>query len=432
MGKERRHILRDLRYETLPSQQRFHESDARFKGFSGPVGSGKSAALCHETLFLAYLNAGRTGLLGAPTFPMLKDATQAGFLQMLQTMGVPYELNKAEQVLTLTEPRSKILFRAVEEFDRLRGTNLAWFGVDELTYAPEEAWLRLEARLRDPKAARLCGFAVWTPKGRDWVWRKFIENKTAGYEAIRAKAYENKFLLEKTPDFYERLKASYDEQFFAQEVLGDYVHQTDGLVYFAFDRTLHVQEAKFDPHRPLLWALDFNVNPMSSVIAQRYGDTIAVLDEIVLRQATTDQAAEEFLTRYPSHGPGVVIYGDSAGNNQHTTGGTDYDIVRRRLSSAGVSAQYRIPKGNPLIHARTNLVNSMFRNAEKRSRLTISPKCRELVRDFEEVLYKPGSTVIDKERDSKRTHLSDALGYLLWKEFQPRVIAGERSEPLNF
>jgi hypothetical protein len=296
---------------------------------------------------------------------MLKDATQAGFLQMLQSMGVPYELNKAEQVLTLTEPRSKILFRAVEEFDRLRGTNLAWFGVDELTYAPEEAWLRLEARLRDPKAARLCGFAVWTPKGRDWVWRRFIENKTAGYEAIRAKAYENKFLLEKTPDFYERLKASYDEQFFAQEVLGDYVHQTDGLVYFAFDRTLHVQEVKFDPHRPLLWALDFNVNPMSSVIAQRYGDTISVLDEIVLRQATTDQAAEEFLNRYPSHGPGVVIYGDSAGNNQHTTGGTDYDIVRRRLSSAGVSAQYRVPRGNPLIHARTNLVNSMFRNAER-------------------------------------------------------------------
>jgi hypothetical protein len=50
---------------------------------------------------------------------------------------------------------SKILFRPVEEFERLRGTNLAWFGIDELTYAPEEAWLRLEARLRDPVATRM-------------------------------------------------------------------------------------------------------------------------------------------------------------------------------------------------------------------------------------------------------------------------------------
>ena len=42
----------------------------------------------------------------------------------------------------------------MEEFDRLRGTNLAWFGLDELTYTHEGAWLRLEGRLRDPEAAQ--------------------------------------------------------------------------------------------------------------------------------------------------------------------------------------------------------------------------------------------------------------------------------------
>ncbi len=50
---------------------------------------------------------------------------------------------------------SRILFRPVDEFERLRGTNLAWFGLDELTYTQEEAWLRLEGRLRDPQATRL-------------------------------------------------------------------------------------------------------------------------------------------------------------------------------------------------------------------------------------------------------------------------------------
>ena len=34
---------------------------------------------------------------------------------------------------------------------------------------------------------------------------------------------------------------------------------------------------------------------------------------------------------------------------------------------------------------------------------------------MEEVTYKPDTGVIDKEKDSKRTHLSDALGYLVWK-----------------
>jgi len=36
-----------------------------------------------------------------------------------------------------------------------------------------------------------------------------------------------------------------------------------------------------------------------------------------------------------------------------------------------------------------------------------------LVRDFEEVAYKEQSSQIDKDRDRLRTHLSDALGYLL-------------------
>ena len=64
-------------YEVLPSQHQFHESRARFKGFSGPIGSGKSKALCHEALRLAHVNRGRMGLIGAPTYPT--DVNQTAF-----------------------------------------------------------------------------------------------------------------------------------------------------------------------------------------------------------------------------------------------------------------------------------------------------------------------------------------------------------------
>jgi hypothetical protein len=59
---------REIDYSPLPSQRRFHSSTARFKGFSGPIGSGKSQALCHEAIRLSYLNPGRQGLIGAPTY----------------------------------------------------------------------------------------------------------------------------------------------------------------------------------------------------------------------------------------------------------------------------------------------------------------------------------------------------------------------------
>src|ERR1041385_6859727 len=187
--------LRGIKYSPLPSQKKFHKSNARFKGFSGPIGSGKSAALCQEAIRLSYLNPGRTGLIGSPTYPMLRDSTLLALMETLSDNGIPFELSKAESVLTMKDTGSRILLRAVDEFERLRGTNLAWFGLDELTYTMEGAWLRLEGRLRDPRAKRRCGFAVWTPKGYDWVYQKFISDPVKGYDAIIARAGENKFLL---------------------------------------------------------------------------------------------------------------------------------------------------------------------------------------------------------------------------------------------
>jgi hypothetical protein len=68
---------REIEYSPLPSQREFHCSAARFKGFSGPIGSGKSQALCQEAIRLSYLNPGRQGLIGAPTYTAIR-ATVSG------------------------------------------------------------------------------------------------------------------------------------------------------------------------------------------------------------------------------------------------------------------------------------------------------------------------------------------------------------------
>jgi len=418
---------RKITYEPLPSQRIFHQCGARFKGFSGPIGSGKSQALCQEAIKLTYLNAGRMGLLGAPTYPMLRDATQATLFDILDSNAIPYEHNKAENTLLMKETRSKIVFRAVDEFERLRGTNLAWFGLDELTYTQEEAWLRLEGRLRDPKATRLCGFAVWTPKGYDWVYRKFMADSGNGYTAIIAKPFENQFLLDKIPDFYDRLKESYDAKFYEQEVLGNYLNLTGGKVYTSFSREDHVATLEVDQGQPLLWALDFNVDPMSSVVVQSVGGTTRVLDEIVLRNATTGQACEEFLKRYPRHEAGVRVYGDASGFHEQTTGASDYAMVRDYFTvNTTTPVRYCVPRSNPSVRERINLTNAKLRSASGQVGLLIDGKCKELIKDFEQVAYKADTNQIDKDRDRQRTHLSDALGYLLCQESLPRPTVGER------
>ncbi len=422
---------RAINYSPLFSQRQFHACPARFKGFSGPIGSGKSQALCQEAIRLSYQNVGRLGLLGAPTYPMLRDATQAALFEILEQNKIPFEYLKAENTLLMLDTMSRVIFRPVDDFERLRGTNLAWFGLDELTYTQEEAWLRLEGRLRDPKATRLCGFAVWTPKGYDWVHRRFVSDTTGNYAVIRAPGMENTFLLKQIPDFYQRLETSYDERFYAQEVLGEYLHLSGGTVYSAFDRNVHVKNLSPDPGLPLEWTLDFNVDPMSSLIVQREGDLVRVLDEIVIRNGTTMEACAEFIKRFPRHIPGVWIYGDASGNQRQTTGQSDYDIVKDYLRARStLDVHYQVPKSNPSVKERINLMNAKLRSASGDVRLLVDPKCKELIKDFEQVAYKADTFVIDKDRDRLRTHLSDALGYFVWQQCKERSKIGERQERL--
>jgi hypothetical protein len=271
---------------------------------------------------------------------------------------------------------------------------------------------------------------VWTAKGFDWVYRKFIGHPAEGYEAVQAKPFENRFLLDTVPDFYERLRGSYDENFFRQEVLGDYLNARGGLVYHAFDRQKNVRAVEVDESRAVVWAVDFNVDPMSSLVAQveRNGEVV-VLDEIVLRRATTEQACEEFEKRFGLPRAGVVVYGDASGASMHTTGHSDYRVIRNYFSSRMAKVSYRVPKANPPVRDRVSVVNARLRNARGETQLFVDPKCRELIDDFEQVSYQEDSTQIDKDKDRRRTHVSDALGYLIWQQDRSGTI-GERGERL--
>jgi hypothetical protein len=125
----------------------------------------------------------------------------------------------------------------------------------------------------------------------------------------------------------------------------------------------------------------------------------------------------------------VIIYGDASGSRRQTTGSSDYAMVREALCRSRYKrASYRIPRSNPEVRERVNLMNAMLRAADGESRLFVDPRCREVILDLERVSYKPGSMLIDKDRDPRRTHLIDALGYLVWQECRPQGRAGERGE----
>jgi hypothetical protein len=89
-----------------------------------------------------------------------------------------------------------------------------------------------------------------------------------------------------------------------------------------------------------------------------------------------------------------------------------------------------VPLSNPPVMSRVHKVNALFTNALGEVRLEMDGRCKELIADFEEVMFKPDSGVIDKNRDPRRTHASDALGYVIWELFTEKARAGEMDQRL--
>jgi hypothetical protein len=412
--------------------------------------------MAYETIMCCQVNPGRMGLIGAPTFPMLRDATQRSLFEALDNEGINYRFNPGPNMLTFPHGRrfggAQVIFRSLDHFERVRGTNLAWFGIDELTYCKPEAWSRLEGRLRDPFARQRIGFGCWTPKGFDWVYEKFIRpdrDHPNAYAAVLASPGENTHLPD---DFYTDLGKSYDKKFFEQEVLGQYLNVFSGQAYYAYDPAANVRKLDFDPSLPVLWSLDFNVEPMSSVIAQRKpmpareDDFIHVLDELVIHQSNTAAACEAFrermekwaeLKRNRGQIMDVIVYGDASGNGRRTSAeNTDYQIIKLFFRRFGhlFNVQYKVGSANPAVRDRVNAVNARLCNSKGERRLFHDPRCKELAKDFNQVVYlsdSHGNTVPELDKSDKaRSHLGDAMGYLIWAEFPIKSKGGFMVSPI--
>jgi hypothetical protein len=232
-----------------------------------------------------------------------------------------------------------------------------------------------------------------------------------------------------------------DERTYRQEFQASFENLGNGRVYYAFSREHNVGPVSFDKLYLLFWSLDFNVNPMCSVIGQIVNGRVFVLDEIVLANAHTAAACDAFLERIkrlelPARVP-LHIYGDATGDNPHSSASkTDWQIVKDALRGAGnrFDVTYRAPRANPAVKDRINCVNAMLRNQAGDHRLFIDPCCRQLIRDFEQVAWKSdanGNWVGDLDKsDAMRTHASDALGYMIEKEFPMIAPGGARSQVL--
>jgi hypothetical protein len=151
--------------------------------------------------------------------------------------------------------------------------------------------------------------------------------------------------------------------------------------------------------------MDFNLDPMSAVVAIRDGSTLKIIDEIVIYGSNTDEIVDEIKTRFPSRQ--ICVYPDPAARQRKTSAGgrTDLSI----LQNAGFAVKVR--ERHSAIRDRINSVNARLKSADGQRHLVIDPRCKQVIKSLERQTYKEGTSQPDK--DSGFDHMNDALGYLI-------------------
>ena len=204
---------------------------------------------------------------------------------------------------------------------------------------------------------------------------------------------------------------------------GGYFLGGQGRVYKKFINKPYpegnIDEGVVDVGGEILVGMDFNVNPMSAVIAVRAADECHVLDALELQTSNTDEMCEELQRRYP--GRTVIVCPDPSGKARKTSaaGKTDFSIIKAH------GFQVRAPNSAPAVRDRENNANAMY-EADGRRRVRIHPDAKPLITAASNLTYKDDTSIRDKK--SGFDHILDAMDYLLWQEFN--VL--ENKKPTHF
>jgi Terminase large subunit, T4likevirus-type, N-terminal len=412
-----------------PPQWTVFNNDARFRILVAGRRFGKTYLSMVELCRAAW-PTGRLVWYVAPTYRQAKRIVWKPLKQMTRPYWAtqPNETDLRIELVT----GGTICLRGADNYDSLRGDGLDFLILDEYACIAKEAWPEV---LR-PALADRQGHALFigTPRGHDhfydlyeWAenqpnWARFQFTTEQGGNVSK--------------DELQAATHELDERTYRQEFQASFENLTTGRAYFAFDSTRSVERLQFNPKLPLFWSLDFNVNPMCSVIGQRDGDRLHVLAELALADSNTAAACEQFLDRIGQFGQlspfttRIHVYGDATGSGRQTSASrTDWQIVRDFFKRYPYPVEHRVPSSNPPVKDRVNCVNAMLCNQAGERRLSVHPDCRELILDLERVRWKSDASGnllpdIDKS-DPARSHASDALGYLIARDFGMRGKVGE-------
>lgn len=421
MPKKIQYDTKDIEY-----QQRFHESEKRKVYLSTGFGGGKTYSLIMKMFKLMHINRGCAGGILAPTFKMYKRDVVPTIKTICAQNSIRYKYNKSDAIWYFHDTGSMVYcFTAEDDGESIKGPNLAWFVINEVTLCSERAFMMALGRVRLKKAALLQVAMSGTPESFNWAYQYFIENPREDTDLIYGNARKNKHVAE---SYFDMLAESYDELMQQQYIDGRFVNMHGKRAAWAFNRQRHTAEnIEKIQGLPVFVSMDFNVTPMAATLWNRiplgFSDgrfpraLLRAFDEIKIDSSNTHEAADAIRERLEVAHDGrilddVIVYPDPAGRATSTKSRnlSDFDILKEK--------GFHTLKYKLVISVRDclNALNGILSRDEM---ILDSKKCRNTIADMEQCVLKDTVFEIDK-KDLMRSHWLDGAKNMADYEFPVR------------
>lgn len=387
---------------------------------SGSVGSSKSTALT-DAIVDHVLNHERANLgIGRLSLPSLKGTLCESIREHLYGTGITYKFNETSGAFKFPNGSKITPFSwSDKKYKKFRSHELSAMAFEELTENDgDHKNAYLEAVGRVGRIAHIkeswVGSATNPDAPSHWAYNHFIMSNLDRRKVYYSSTADNPFL----PDHYiDGLLDIYDEKMAQRMIYGKWIEIMDEMIYYTYDRKENFKDVTYqvDPRHPIYVCYDFNISegkPLSVAFHQHIDGVYHVFNEVVVDGQRSEESLIEAQNRgLMDHPTTYYIHGDRNGNNRNTAGpGTDYSVIENWLKRNKIRYKMEIPRENPRLRDRHNIVNGRICNAKGARHLFVYKDAPTVDEGLRLTSLKRGANYL--ENDSIRSqHITTGLGY---------------------
>lgn len=411
--------------------------------FSGSIGSGKSLLAANIALAHAIRFKGAKILIGRRSLPDLKDTIFQKIVEHLEGTalvdGVDYNINYSSAYIEFKNG-SIIMGKswADKKYRKFRSLELSMAIIEEAIENEGDdykAMVEIRQRVgRQPHIKKnLIIYCTNPGSPAHPLYKYFFETESQTRHVYFSLTEQNPFL---PPTYIEQLKKDLPPKEAERMLYGKWVEIDKERIYYAYNSGINFKKTDYNINfkLPISISWDFNIGHLKplSLCCSQYDpktDTFHFFEEVVVHGFRTLDALEELQARgildYPAS---FEIHGDATGGARSTNSlWSNYEIINNYLSNyrtaSGLKCNFKllIPKSNPPIRERHNIVNAYCANSLGENRLFVYKKCKTVDEGMNRTALKKGSEYIENDADEFQ-HITTSLGYRVVYTSQNKVI----------